>query len=107
MFPCPSTGLAIDAYAQDALVHLGGVREPDGLANHTWDPRPSGQMRARDGLRVACASPLSCGSQRPSVAAQYAQKATRAWHRQRQQGAWSPPATLAGPWRDAVLGLIP
>lgn len=67
MFPCPSIGRAIDAYAQDDIMHLGGVRVAEGLANHAWDPRPSGQRRARDGLRVACASPLSCGSQRPSV----------------------------------------
>src|SRR5437773_2599141 len=58
-FPCPSIGRAIDAYAQDDMLHLGSVREADGLTNHAWDPRPSGQMRARDGLRVACASPLS------------------------------------------------
>jgi hypothetical protein len=49
------TGIPIDEYANDDVVHLDRLREADRLTDQAFDPRASRQMLALDFLGVPCA----------------------------------------------------
>ena len=66
----PSTGIAVDKYANDGVMHLARVHKAEGLADQAFHVCPYGQMLAFDLLRVAFAWAVLVGGQMPGIGPQ-------------------------------------